>query len=164
MYTLYFLLIGSTVSAMDLALTAGTVSFFPVSSERTVDEGLYAQLGLRAPLNERLELEASLVGCLTPDPADPFGFSLCAGIPVLGASDVLYFNMIADAGLLYFFSAGDTGDQPLLFLRISPVTLGSDQNIHRGSLFTTGLLYDVRRRSFSVSFSMILEHIFFTRM
>lgn len=149
--------------AMDWAITGGPISFFPLSDNQSVPDGLYGEVGARFGITPRIELELGIVTQLTPVITETIGASAVLGLDLLGDIEPTYFNMIADLGMIYLIER-DTGEHhPMISLRISPIAIGNPFYGERGRLFTTGLLYDLSKHSFTMTFSMVIENWFLSR-
>jgi len=179
--------------AFDWALTAGPISFFPpayLGTESSAEQndgnnqsiqdeaffssifpaGMYGQVGVRAVVHPRVELELQAVPQITPKPFSTAALGVYAGFNLLEDIEGAFFHMLADAGLLYLFSAEeeplsvDTGSaepKPLIQIRVSPLSIGNSRYPYRDRLFTVGALYDIRENCFSITWSTWIKNWFF---
>jgi len=158
---LLFFIISVSAAAADWAVTAAPVSFFPAGKH--MPEGLYAQAGIRAALHPRLEAELLVIPRITPEPFSHAAAGAMAGFNLLADLEDAYFHMIADIGMLCRFDFRTQEKDPLVYVRISPLSIGNPDYRYRERIFTAGLLYDIQNQTFSWTFSTWIQDWFVSR-
>ncbi len=160
------LVFGVVAGAQDLSLSLASWRFFPNrNAYRPSGEGLHASVGLVAGINPRLEAALSVVGRLTPNPADNLflamglGYSIATDRYVDRSTPTLHLNAIAEAGVLAGVHSLTSGGTPSfsthLYARFTPIALGSLYYGRRDRLYTVGLQYDISAAQVSVILSVI---------
>lgn len=169
-WVLAFFLVSSLAaapaSAQDFAFSLGSWSFFRDSNGSFPfgSPGLFASLGFTWGIAPVVEIGASLIPRITPDPVSDIFTEGHIGISLWGdrvkktSAPAAYLNALLEAGLM-FGARGALSSTPTLsrafFIRLTPFVLGNPYYGRRDRFFALAFLYDWEKAAASLSFSLI---------
>ncbi len=151
------------LSAADIAISGGTFTFG--SSVPSVDEAMYADIGITAGLTERVEGELSLVSEITPVFAgnllvkSSVSYALLSPLYRQGDFVPMYVNSFIGIGIMGKVPSFDMWGP---FITITPLTSGGPQFLRKEKVASCSLYYDIPSASFGFFFQLFALDVYVT--
>lgn len=137
-----------------LSVTASPITFFALDmQDPSVPDGLYGQIGITTACSSHVEITLTAIPQLTPSLLGAGAMGLRVGYDLIGGVPDTFFHLIIDAGALVVIDHAAGELSPLIEFHISPLAFGSRDYGYRDRLFTMGVLYDLHRSSWTLSWS-----------
>jgi len=155
------MIILSSLFCADIAISISTFTFGPTTA--SINDGLYANVGITGGISDHLEGELSLISEITPT----FGHDVLVKSSLSYAllSPVYRDNGFVPMYINSFIGAGFMGKVPSFtmwgpFITITPLTSGGPQFLRKEKVAALSIYYDIPSKSFGLFFQLFALDIY----